>query len=79
MWQKLVAQWDGLPHGMQAVIVGFGGGALGVLEPVIEQWAGGAAVCSVALGLCVKTYLLSAVKAGCVAVMGLYIKSSLHK
>lgn len=79
MWTKLAAWWNQLPHGVQAVLVGFGGGALGVLEPVVEQWAAGATVCSVAATACIKGYLLSAVKAGVVAVMGLYIKSSFHK
>ena len=79
MWTKLVAWWDGLPHGVQAVIVAFGGAALGVVEPVVEQWATGTAVCTVAVGACVKAYALSAAKAGILAVMGLYIKSSFYR
>jgi len=76
---KFLAWWNGLPHYVQAVIVAFGGGAVGVLEPVIEQWASGQPVCTVALGLCMKGYLVSAVKAGVLGVIGLYIKSSFHK
>jgi hypothetical protein len=76
MWTKLTAWWAGLPHQVQAVIVLFGGGALGVLEPVVQNWASGQAVCTATVGLCVRGYLLAAAKAGVAAVIGLYIKSS---
>ena len=79
MWQKLVAWWGGLPHTVQAVIVAFGGAAFGVLWNVVQQWASGQQVCAVALGPCVKAYVISAVKAGVIAVAGLYIRSSYHK
>ena len=78
IWQKLAAWWNGVPHLWQAVMVAFGGGALGVLEPVVQNWASGVAVCSVAVGVCINGYLVSAVKAGVMAVIGLYIKSSFH-
>lgn len=79
MGAKLAAWWNGLPHMVQAVIVAGGGAAIGVVEPVIEQWASGATVCTVALALCVKGYAISAVKAAVLAVTGLYIKSSFYK
>jgi hypothetical protein len=79
MWTKFSAWWNSLPHAVQAVIVAGGGAALGVLEPVVEQWASGTAVCTVAVGTCVKGYIISAAKAAVLAVMGLYIKSSLYQ
>lgn len=78
MWQTIKDGWNKLPHLVQAAIVGFGGAAIGVLEPVIQNWASGQVVCSVAIGVCIKGYLVSAVKAGILAVMGLYVKSSFH-
>ena len=78
MWQKIVNWWNGLPHWLQAIIFAFGGGLVGVLEPVIENWSKGQQVCTVALWPCVATYLLSGVKAGILAVIGLYTKSSLY-
>jgi hypothetical protein len=78
MWSKISAYWDSLPHGTQAVIVAFGGGFMGVVEPVVEHWATGQPVCAIAVGACIKGYLVSGVKAGVVAVMGLYLKSSYH-
>lgn len=79
MWNKIVAWWNALPHYVQAVIVAFVGAVVGALEPVIGQWAYGQQVCTVALGACLKAYLVSAAKAGILAVLGLYIKSSFHK
>jgi hypothetical protein len=79
MWKRIAAWWSGLPHGLQAALVGFGGGALGVLEPVIQNWSEGKAVCAVAAAVCVKGYLYSAIKAGVMAIFGLYIRSSYHK
>lgn len=79
MWTKLTAWWASLPHQVQAVLVGFGGGAGGVIEKVVEQWATGQVVCSGLVLPCLETYCISALKAGVIAVMGLYIKSSYHK
>jgi len=79
MESKLAAFWNGLPHQAQAVFVALGGGIIGVLEPVIEHWASGQVVCTVATGLCIKGYAVSALKAGILAVMGLYVKSSLYQ
>ena len=78
MWDKMAAWWNGLNHGVQAAIVAFGGGIVGVVEPVLQNWASGQAVCSVAVSACLKGYAISAVKAGVMAVLGLYVKSSLY-
>ena len=78
MWTKLVAWWDGLPHGVQAVIVAFGGAVGGFLEPVVQNWASGQAVCTTPAWVCLRTYVISAIKVGVSAVIGLYIKSSLY-
>jgi hypothetical protein len=79
MWTKLTAWWAGLPHQLQATLTLFGTGALGVLVPVVQQWASGQAVCTVAAGPCVEHYLLSAAKAGVLGVIMLYVPSSLGK
>jgi hypothetical protein len=79
MWAKLKAGWASLPHVAQAAIVLFLGTAAGVVEPVIEDWAKGQVVCTVAVGACITGYVLSAVKAGILAVIGLYIPSSLGR
>ncbi len=79
MGAKLAAWWNGLPHAVQAVIEAAGAGFLGVAEPVIQQWASGATVCTVALGACIKGYAISAAKAAVAAVLGLYVKSSFYK
>ena len=79
MFDKIKAWWNALPHGVQAVVVLFGGGVIGVLEPVVEHWAQGQVVCTVAIGPCVVGYLVSAAKAGVLAVLGLYLPSSFHR
>jgi hypothetical protein len=71
--------WNELPHQAQAAIVALGGGMLGVLEPVVQHWASGQVVCSIAVGPCMKEYAVSALRAGVLAVIGLYIQSSYHK
>lgn len=79
MWDKLVAWWDKQPHLFQAVIVAFAGGIWGVLEPVVQNWAGGQSVCTVAAGACLKIYGISALRSGVAAVVALYVKSSFYK
>jgi len=79
MWTRIVALWNNLPHYVQAVIMAFGAGLFGVLWNVVKQWANGQQVCTVATWPCVESYLVSGVKAGIIAVIGLYTKSSYHK
>lgn len=80
MWAKLAAWWNSLPHGVQAVMVAFGGAGFGVLWSAAQQWAGGQPVCATGMtaSVCAKGLLVSAIRSGIVAVAGLYVKSSLY-
>ena len=78
MTEKIAAWWNQLPHGVQAAIVAFGGGVLGFVEPILQDWASGTAVCQAPFWACVRGFAVSGLKAGIMAVMGLYIKSSLY-
>ena len=78
MWNKIVAWWDSLPHGVQAVIVTFFGAVAGFVVPIIQNWAAGQPVCGTNISACLKTDAISAIKVGVSAVIGLYIKSSLY-
>jgi hypothetical protein len=81
MIAKIAAWWASLPHGVQALIVGFGSAAGQVLGSKIWDWANNQPVCAagVAAMACVKFTAVAAIRTGIVAVGGLYLKSSLYK
>jgi hypothetical protein len=81
MIAKIAAWWNSLPHGVQAVLVGFGSAAGQVLGSKVWDWANNQPVCEagVAIGACVKFTAVAAIRTGIVAVGGLYLKSSLYK
>ncbi|HXM59365.1 MAG TPA: hypothetical protein VN950_00820 [Terriglobales bacterium] len=73
MLQKIRDGWNSLPHPVQAVIMLFGGAALGVLKHKLSP----ADACLT--GECFKGYFIDAAHAGVAAVIALYIPANLPK
>jgi hypothetical protein len=71
--QKIVGYWKSLPHPVQAAIMLFAGAASGVIKHAIAQ--PNACFTSV----CWHGYLASALHAGILAVVALYIPANLPK
>lgn len=70
MIQKIRTWWNSLPHPLQAGIMLFAGAATGVIRHSIEA----PDACMTAA--CIKGYLFSAVHAGVLAVIALYIPAN---
>ncbi|HEX3941373.1 MAG TPA: hypothetical protein VHX11_07825 [Acidobacteriaceae bacterium] len=69
MFLKLSQWWQRLPHPVRTLIVLFAGAASGVLKHALTQ----PNACMT--GPCLKAYAISAVHAGVLAVLALYIPS----
>jgi hypothetical protein len=74
MIRKLQAWWNSLPHLWQAGILCFAGAAWGVLKHNLFD-----AQQACLTGVCLKSYAVAAAHAGILAVVALYIPSSLGK
>jgi len=71
MWNKITIWWSKLPHPVQAAITAFGSGVVGVAKPLLEQWSSGQAFCTT--HACLMNDLNSAIHAGVIGVVALYI------
>jgi hypothetical protein len=69
----IAAEWNSLPHPVQAVVMLFVGAGTGVLRRSLEQQP------ACFSGTCLKGDIISAIHAGALAVVALYIPSSLGK
>lgn len=73
MFSKIQTWWNSLPHAVQAAILLFAGAATGVIRKVIETPDACMSL------VCWKAYVASAVHAGVVAVIALYIPANVAK
>lgn len=74
MIAKIQAYWNSLPHALQAMILLFAGAAWGVLKHNLFD---APQACYTAV--CLRSYAVAALHAGILAVVALYIPSSLGK
>ena len=73
MWTALANFWSSLPHPVQAAVVLFGGDLGGAI------YAGISSPNACWTAACLGAYALTGLKTGIVAVLGLYIPSSLYQ
>lgn len=81
MWTAIKTWWNGLPHGVQALLMAAAGGTVTVVEPVLEAWVSNQpiALCATAGAgtiACLKVIGWQALKGAVAAVLVLYIPSS---